>query len=491
MTKTLLEIRADLVQGKTSVRQVLEGYAKRAQETKPLNAFLIEPDLNALESEIANAQARMDAREARPLEGLPISVKDLFCTKGRRTTAGSNMLKTFVPPYESTVTQKMRDAGAIVWGKCAMDSFAMGSGTNSELQVANPLRRISKPDEPLIAGGSSSGPAVAVACGAAPASLGSDTGGSVRMPAALCGLVGMRPTYGRCSRWGMVGYASSLDQAGVFAHTVSDVALLMQNIMGHDPKDATSVDKPVPDLMAALLQDPKGIRVGIPIEYEALEALSPAVRSAWMDGIERLRQAGCEIKRVSVSNVEHALRCYYVIATSEASSNLARYNGIHSGTRIDAETLSDVYVKSRSAGFNDEVKRRILMGTYFLTERRQEEGYIYALRVRRLIQEGFQRAFDSVDVLLTPTTTDVAWPFNRKASVVETYEADILTVAAPLAGLGGIAVPCGVSDGLPIGLTIVGRAFEESTWIAAAKALEAPTPFLSRSDLCFFLKQNL
>jgi aspartyl-tRNA(Asn)/glutamyl-tRNA(Gln) amidotransferase subunit A len=474
---TLQQVRAGLQKKAFSLKDLWDSCYQRMVQKRPLNAFLREPDLDRLSPSLEKAQQAWTEGTARPLEGIPIAIKDLFCTQGIPTTAGSEILKTFVPPYESTVTQKLWDQGAVLWGKLAMDSFAMGSGTNSPLDVLSPWRSHDAPETPRIAGGSSSGSASAVASGAALAALGSDTGGSVRLPASFCGLSALRPTYGRCSRWGMVAFASSLDQAGAITRTLEDNALLSQIIMGHDPKDATSLPHAAPNLLASLHQDIRGLKIGIPEEYQVIP-MDPEIRSHWERAQDHLRTLGCEIVPVSLPHTRYALPCYYVVAPCEAFSNLSRYDGVHCGVRAplqSSDTLHDLYTQSRSQGFCEEVKRRIVMGAYFLSEKHQNTGYQHAQKVRHLVAQDFHQAFTSVDALLTPTTTTPAWSLHQEMSVVDTYNSDIFCVAPALAGLPALAFCTGLSqNGLPMGLQLIGKPLDESTLFKIASPLEQP-----------------
>ncbi len=414
-------------------------------------------------------------KQARPLEGIPLGIKDLFCTDGVRTTAGSHILGTFEPPYESTVTQNLWDAGAVMLGKLNMDEFAMGSSTETSYygQTVNPWRAKGS-DENLVPGGSSGGSSAAVAAGLCMAATASDTGGSIRQPAAFTGTVGIKPTYGRCSRYGMVAFASSLDQAGPITRSIKDAALMLQAMASYDLKDSTSVDRPLPDLEKALTQKFKGLKVGVPKEYR-VEGMSKEIDALWEKGIDIFRQAGAEIVDISLPHTHAALPAYYIVAPAEASSNLARYDGVRYGLRADGRDIVDMYEETRSHGFGAEVKRRILIGTYVLSAGYYDAYYLKAQKVRSLIKRDFDDAFDTVDVVLTPTTPTPAFGLGSKkdADPVEMYLNDIFTVTVNMAGLPGLSVPGGLSaEGLPLGLQIIGKPFDEATVLRAGQVIE-------------------
>ncbi|MDA8164067.1 MAG: Asp-tRNA(Asn)/Glu-tRNA(Gln) amidotransferase subunit GatA [Desulfobacteraceae bacterium] len=410
------------------------------------------------------------AGTAGPLCGLPISIKDVLCTRGLRTTCGSRILESFVPPYDATVVARLRAAGAVLVGKTNMDEFAMGS--SNESSAFGPARNPWQTSH--ICGGSSGGSAAAVAAGECLASIGTDTGGSIRQPASHCGVVGLKPTYGRVSRYGLVAFASSLDQAGPLTKTVEDAALLLGVIAGHDPKDSTSVDRPVPDYRAALTDGLKGLTLGIPKEYFA-QGLDPEVEAAVRHGIEVLREAGADTVDISLPHTEYGVAAYYLIAPAEASSNLARFDGVRYGLRDkEAGTLYDMYRRSRSRGFGSEVKRRIIIGTYALSSGYYDAYYRKASQVRALIGEDFRKAFARCDALVSPVSPIPAWKLGEKAAdPLSMYLTDVLTIPNNLAGLPGISVPCGFSGaGLPIGLQVQAAHFEEEKLLRIAANLE-------------------
>jgi aspartyl-tRNA(Asn)/glutamyl-tRNA(Gln) amidotransferase subunit A len=461
---SLAQVRDGLAKGAFSATELVSAYLARMAETKGLNAYITEtPDL-ALEQAKAADQRRL-AGTARPLEGVALAIKDNFCTKGVLTTAASHILDGFVPPYESTVTQKLWDAGAILLGKANMDEFAMGSTSATSYYGApkNPLKRPSDGAE-VVPGGSSGGSAAAVAALTCAAAIGSDTGGSIRQPASLCGVVGIKPTYGRCSRFGIIAYASSLDQAGPITRTVQDAAILLNTICGHDPKDSTSVPQPVPDFEALLNKGVKGLKIGIPKEYR-VEGMPKDVERVWADGIKRLEAAGATMVDVSLPHTKYALAAYYIIAMAEASSNLARYDGLRFGLRVPGKTLDDMYRKTRAAGFGPEVRRRILIGTFVLSAGYYDAYYAKAQKVRALIRNDFLEAFKQVDALLVPTSPVSAFPFGAHSEdPVAMWLVDIYTITVNLAGLPAISVPGGLADdGLPLGLQVIGKPFDEGT----------------------------
>ena len=440
-----------------------------AQDT--YNAYITKTPELTLEQAKASDKRRANGN-ARALDGIPLAIKDLFCTKGVRTTAGSKILENFVPTYESTVTQKLSDAGAVTLGKANLDEFAMGSDNTTSAfgDVINPH---SKGEQKLVAGGSSGGSAAAVAGNIAMGATGTDTGGSIRQPAAFCGVVGVKPTYGRCSRFGTIAFASSLDQAGVFGRSVEDSALLLQTISGHDANDSTSANKQVPDFSALLNQDIKGLRIGIPKEYR-VDGMPQEISALWEDGAAKLKAAGAQIVDVSLPHTKYALPAYYIIAPAEASSNLARYDGMRYGTRVDGVDLEDTYRQSREQGFGDEVKRRIMIGTYVLSAGYYDAYYTQAQKVRRLISQDFTNAFEKCDVLLTPTTPSAAFEAGElQDDPIQMYMNDVFTVPSSLAGLPAINVPFGASkEGLPLGLHIISKSWDEVTMFKAASALE-------------------
>ncbi|GBQ10606.1 Asp-tRNA(Asn)/Glu-tRNA(Gln) amidotransferase subunit GatA [Swaminathania salitolerans] len=431
------------------------------------------------------ADALLAEGDAPALCGLPLGVKDLFCTSGTKTTAASNILRDFVPPYESTVTSNLLADGAIFLGKTNLDEFAMGSTnmTSAFGPVTNPWRRAGS-DAKLVPGGSSGGSAAAVAAGLALGTTGTDTGGSIRQPAAYCGITGVKPTYGRCSRYGTIAFASSLDQAGPMARTLEDCAILLESMAGFDPRDSTSVDRPVPRYEDALERGAKGLRVGIPREYRT-DTLPEEIAALWDEGIAWLRDAGAEIVDVSLPHTKYGLPTYYIAALAEASSNLARYDGVRFGARVEADTLDELYEATRHAGFGEEVRRRILMGTYVLSSGYYDAYYLRAQKVRTLIQRDFLSAFETVDVLLTPTAPSAAFAHEeRPTDPVQIYLNDIFTVPASMAGVPALSLPAGLDrSGLPLGLQLIGRYFEEETLFAAGRVMEKAAGFTHRPAL--------
>ena len=480
---TLAAARDGLGAGAFSAVELTAAHIAALEAARPLNAFITETPERALAAAGAS-DARRAKGEAGALEGIPLAVKDLFCTRGVATSAGSHILDRFTPTYESTVTAKLWQAGAVMLGKTNMDEFAMGSSNETSYfgPVTNPWRRPGD-NRPLVPGGSSGGSAAAVAARATLGAIGTDTGGSIRQPAAFCGIVGLKPTYGRCSRWGIVAFASSLDQAGPLTRTVRDAAIMLGVMAGHDPRDSTSVDRPVPDYEAALTGDIRGLRVGIPAEYR-VEGMAGEIEELWQKGAEWLRQAGAEIVEVSLPHSRYALPAYYIVAPAEASSNLARYDGMRYGLRVGDGDLEALYEESRAAGFGAEVRRRVLIGTYVLSAGYYDAYYLKAQRIRTLIARDFQTAYEQVDVLLTPTAPSPAFGHGDKADdPIAMYMNDVFAVPASLAGLPGISVPAGLSaDGLPLGLQLLGRAFDEATVLRAAGALEAAAAFGARAE---------
>jgi aspartyl-tRNA(Asn)/glutamyl-tRNA(Gln) amidotransferase subunit A len=427
----------------------------------------------------ADVDAKRNAGESQgPLAGIPVAVKDVLCMKGQPATCASRMLKGFVPPYDATVIAKLKQAGVVVIGRTNMDEFAMGSsGENSAFgPTRNPW------DTERIPGGSSSGSAVAVAARMAPLSLGSDTGGSIRQPAGLCGIVGMKPTYGRVSRYGLIAYASSLDQVGPFATDVTGAALLLEAIAGHDPRDSTSVNKPVPEYSKTVDQPLVGLKIGVPVEHFA-EGLAPDVEKAVREALNVYKSLGAELKEVHLPHSKYAVATYYLIATSEASSNLARYDGVHYGHRAEKfDSLGEMYEASRGEGFGDEVKRRIMLGVFALSAGYADKYYTKALQVRRLIRGDFDKAFQDVDVIAGPVTPTAAFKLGEKTSdPLSMYLSDIYTISANLAGLPGMSIPCGfTAEGLPIGLQLQAAPFEEERLFRAARMYERETDWHTR-----------
>ena len=462
-----------------TAQELVGAHVTAAEAARPLNCFITETFEQAIE-DAKDSDARRQGNKALALDGIPIGMKDLFCTKGTQTTAASKILKGFVPPYESTVSQKLIDAGTISLGKLNLDEFAMGSsnGTSAFGGVINPWRSTSNPEKDLVPGGSSGGSSSAVAARIVMGATGTDTGGSIRQPAAFCGITGIKPTYGRCSRWGVVAFASSLDQPGPFGKDVRDCALLLGAMAGYDPKDSTSVNVEVPDYAAQLGKSLKGLKVGIPKEYR-VEGTNPEITAWWDKGIAMLKDAGAEIVDVSLPHTKYALQTYYVIAPAECSSNLARYDGVRFGLRVEGDNLIDTYEKTRAEGFGKEVKRRILIGTYVLSAGYYDAYYNQARRVRKLIWQDFINAYQHCDVLLTPTAPTAAFGIGENtADPVTMYLNDLFTIPASMAGMPGMSVPVGLNnDGLPIGLQLLGKPFEEATLLQVAHALEKAAAF--------------
>ncbi len=431
------------------------------------------------------ADAALARGEAENLTGIPLAIKDLFCTEGVRTTAGSRILAPFVPPYESTVTANLLRDGAVFLGKANLDEFAMGSSnmTSAFGPVTNPWMRYNDPS-PLVPGGSSGGSAAAVAARLALGATATDTGGSIRQPASFCGIAGIKPTYGRCSRWGIVAFASSLDQAGPVARTVEDCAILLGSMAGHDPKDSTSADRPVPDFAAACRRGVKGLRIGVPREYRS-DDMPPEIEALWQQGLAWLREAGAEIVDVSLPHTKYGLATYYIVAPAEASSNLARYDGVRFGARTEGADLTEMYENTRAAGFGAEVRRRILIGTYVLSAGYYDAYYLRAQKVRALILRDFIEVFARVDALLTPTAPSSAFAQGeRMDDPVKMYLNDVFTVPANMSGIPGLSVPAGLdAQGLPLGLQVLGKPFDEETVFAVGAALERAAGFVARPSL--------
>jgi aspartyl-tRNA(Asn)/glutamyl-tRNA(Gln) amidotransferase subunit A len=476
---TIAEARDGLKAGTFTAKELVEAHLAAMEAGRALNSFVTETPDRALAGAEA-ADKRLAAGEGRALEGVPLAIKDLFCTDGVMTTASSRILDGFTPPYESTVSQKLWDAGAVMLGKTNLDEFAMGSSnTTSHFgPVENPWRRAGD-NRPLVPGGSSGGSAAAVAARLCPGATGTDTGGSIRQPASFCGVVGLKPTYGRCSRWGIVAFASSLDQAGPITRTVRDSAILLTHMAGFDPKDSTSMERDVPDFEAAVEKPLGGLTVGIPAEYR-VEGMDPEIDALWQKGIEYLKDAGMAVKEISLPHTEYALPVYYILAPAEASSNLARYDGVRFGHRAEGGgDLLDMYESTRSEGFGAEVRRRIMIGTYVLSAGYYDAYYLKAQKVRTLIARDFEAAFTDVDAILTPTTPGAAFAIGEKEDdPIAMYLNDVFTVPASLAGLPGVSVPAGLDgDGLPLGLQLIGKPFDEETMIAAAAAIEARADF--------------
>jgi len=479
-------IRDGVRDGAFSAREVAEAFVARVAAAKPLNAFLVETPDHALRAADAADKARAAGETLKPLAGVPIGMKDLFCTKGVATTAASHILEGFTPPYESTVSQNLWDAGAGMLGKLNMDQFAMGSSNETSAfgNVISPWRRNDGGNAPLAPGGSSGGSSAAIAARLCPAATGTDTGGSIRQPAAFTGIAGIKPTYGRCSRWGVVAFASSLDQAGPMARDVRDCAIMLEAMAGFDAKDATSLDLPVPNWEANLSSELKGKRIGIPKEYR-VEGMPSEIEALWQQGIDWARDAGAEIVEVSLPHTKYALPAYYIIAPAEASSNLARYDGVRYGQRElpEGANLQDMYAATRAAGFGDEVKRRIMIGTYVLSAGYYDAYFTQASKVRTLIARNFEQAWESCDLLLTPTAPSAAFALGEKSDPLAMYLNDVFTVPSSLAGLPAMSVPGGLDkQGLPLGLQVIGKPLDEQGVLNAGLALEERAGFSARPE---------
>jgi aspartyl-tRNA(Asn)/glutamyl-tRNA(Gln) amidotransferase subunit A len=479
---SIAELREGMRGKSFSAREVAEAYNAAVAAARGLNAYTVETPEDAL----AAADAADSGKATGPLAGVPLGIKDLFATKGVDTTAGSRILKDFKPPYESSVVANLRKAGAGMLGKLNMDEFAMGSSneTSAYGPVISPWRKKDGSNSALTPGGSSGGSAAAVAAGIAPGVTGTDTGGSIRQPAAFTGICGIKPTYGRCSRWGIVSFASSLDQAGPMAKTVRDCAILLGAMAGFDPKDSTSLNEPVPDWEGGLSSDLKGKRVGIPKEYR-IDGVSDEINALWDKGIEWLKDAGATPVEISLPHTKYALPTYYIIAPAEASSNLARYDGVRYGCRVEGEkSLDDMYMATRAAGFGAEVKRRIMIGTYVLSAGFYDAYFTKAQRVRALIKQDFAKAFQQCDVILTPTAPSAAFGIGEKMSdPIAMYLNDVFAVPASLAGLPAMSVPGGLdSDGLPLGLHLIGPELDEQGVLNAALAIEERAGFTARAE---------
>ncbi|WP_283418835.1 Asp-tRNA(Asn)/Glu-tRNA(Gln) amidotransferase subunit GatA [Sphingopyxis sp. Geo48] len=483
---TVAQIRDGHRAGDFSAVEVAEAFNANVAGAKALNAFIVETPEHALAAAKA-ADADRSAGTLKPLSGVPIGMKDLFATNGVQTTAASHMLEGFVPRYESTVSQKLWDAGAGMLGKLNLDQFAMGSSNETSYfgNVISPWKRNDGGNAALAPGGSSGGSSSAIAARLCPAATGTDTGGSIRQPAAFTGISGIKPTYGRCSRWGIVAFASSLDQAGPMARDVRDCAIMLENMAGFDPKDATSLDMAVPNWEAALSSDLKGKTVGIPKEYR-LEGIDPDIDAMWDAGIAMLKDAGAEVVEISLPHTKYALPAYYIIAPAEASSNLARYDGVRYGLRDlpQGAGLQDMYAATRADGFGPEVKRRIMIGTYVLSAGFYDAYYTQAQKVRTLIARDFEQAFASCDVILAPTAPSAAFGLGEKTSdPLAMYLNDVFAVPASLAGLPAMSVPAALNrEGLPLGLQIIGKAFDEQGVLNAGLAIEERAGFTARVD---------
>mgnify|MGYP000442183114 CR=1 FL=1 len=460
---------------KISSKELVSFYLKEAESNKKLNAYISLNSENAIKS-AEESDKRIAKNQARPLEGVPLAIKDLFCTKDILTTAASKMLKNFKPTYESTVTKKLWDAGAILLGKTNLDEFAMGSSNETSFFGAS-INPWSKDNKQYVPGGSSGGSASAVSGNIAIAATGTDTGGSIRQPASYCGIVGLKPTYGRCSRWGIVSFASSLDQAGPMTKTVNDSALMLDVMAGHDKKDSTSADLEKTNFYKNL-KNSKKLKIGIPKQYKN-DQLSKEIVKFWELGIEFFKKNNCEIVEIDLPHTEYALATYYIISSAEASSNLARYDGIRYGLRKNSEDINDLYEQTRSDGFGDEVKRRIMIGTYVLSAGYYDAYYLKAQKVRSKIINDFNQAFEKVDVIFTPTAPSDAFEQGSKIDdPIQMYLNDVFTVPVSLAGLPAISVPIGLSsNNLPLGFQIIGKRFDEDSVLSAAKIIEENANF--------------
>lgn len=475
---TISESLEKLKNKEISPVELTKAYVEKMEENKKLNAYVTSTAEQALEQAKESEQRYLNGTN-RPLEGIALGVKDLFCTKGVRTTACSKILNNFVPQYESTVTQNLLDNGALFLGKLNLDEFAMGGSNETSYfgPVVNPWSK----DVSLVAGGSSGGSAAAVAGKMCAGATGTDTGGSIRQPSAFCGVTGIKPTYGRCSRYGTIAFASSLDQAGPICKDVKDCALLLNSMASYDEKDATSSKVAVPDFTSFVGQDIKGLKVGIPQEYRQ-DGMNEEIVAYWDKAIEMLKERGAEVVSVSLPHTKYALPAYYVIAPAEASSNLARYDGVRYGNRVAGNGLDDLYLNTRTEGFGKEVKRRILIGTYVLSAGYYDAYYLKAQKVRRLVKNDFDEAFKNCDVILAPTSPIEAFPIGDKKMLenpINMYLNDVFTVSVNLAGLPALSLPIGLSkNGLPLGMQLIGKAFDEGTIFKTAYQLETDAKFV-------------
>jgi aspartyl-tRNA(Asn)/glutamyl-tRNA(Gln) amidotransferase subunit A len=472
LQRPIHELTAAYRRGETTPSAVTEAYLARIEKLDGrIGAYITVTTEEARATAAAADRRYRDGTPLGPLDGVPLSIKDVFCTSGVRTTCGSRILERFVPPYDATLVERLAAAGAVMLGKGNLDEFAMGSSTeHSAFHVTrNPW------DLSRVPGGSSGGPAAAVAGGLAAGGFGTDTGGSIRQPAAFCGVVGLKPTYGRISRYGLIAFASSLDHPGPFGRDVTDAALLLAAAAGHDPLDATSIDAPVPDYTADLPRGVRGLRLGVPDEY-FIAGMDPEVERAVRAAIEVLEGLGAGVERVSLPATPYALATYYVIAPAEASSNLARYDGVKYGLRVDGRDLVDMESRTRAAGFGAEVKRRVMLGTYVLSAGYYDAYYGKAQKVRTLVRRDFDAAFGRVDLVVAPTTPNVAFVHGDKEDPVAMYLNDVFTIPADMAGVPAVSVPCGfTAAGLPIGLQLIGRTLDEATVLRAAYAYEQAT----------------
>jgi len=481
---SISDMRDGMGRGDFSAVDLVDAHISATESVRQLGGYITETPELARKMALAS-DARRAKKKIGALEGIPLAIKDVFCTKDVPTTAASRMLDGFIPTYESSVTANIWQAGAVMMGKSNMDEFAMGSSNITSYfgPAQNPWSHVDH-DGPLAPGGSSGGSAALVGSRAIPAALGTDTGGSIRQPAAFCGVVGMKPTYGRCSRWGIVAFASSLDQAGPITRNVRDSAILLGVMAGHDPKDSTSVNVEVPDYEADLTRDIQGLRVGIPAEY-TIENMPTEIKKLWDEGANWLAESGAIIIDISLPYTKYALPTYYIIAPAEASSNLARYDGVKYGLRLPADELEAQYERTRGAGFGPEVKRRIMIGTYVLSAGYYDAYYLRAQRVRSLIFKDFEQAFQDVDVILTPTAPDEAFSLGDKVDdPVSMYLNDVFTVPSSLAGLPAISLPAGFSsNGLPLGLQLIAPPFRESVLFSAGTKLESCAKFVTKPNI--------
>ncbi len=483
---TLAEARDGLAKGDFTSRELTEQHLKAMAQGRELNSFIVETaDIALVMADKADAMIK--AGNATGMTGIPIAVKDLYCTKDVHSCSASHILNGYKPKYESTVTENLWRDGAVMLGKTNMDEFAMGSSNETSYYgpVKNPWRAIGDDGEvenkDYVPGGSSGGSVAAVAADLAIASTGTDTGGSIRQPAAFTGLVGMKPTYGRCSRWGMIAFASSLDQAGPITKTVRDAAIMMESMASYDVKDSTSVERTVPNYEHALTGDIRGLKIGIPKEYH-MDGMPEEIEKLWQQGIAWMKAAGAEIIDISLPHTKYALPTYYIVAPAEASSNLARYDGVKYGLRVEGDSLDGMYKNTRAEGFGQEVKRRILIGTYVLSAGYYDAYYLKAQKVRTLIAQDFAKVYEKVDVILTPTAPSAAFAMGEKSDdPIAMYLNDIFTVPASLAGLPAISVPAGLSkEAMPLGLQIIGKAFDEETILRVAHVLEHTAGFTAK-----------
>ena len=481
---TIAQAASALAAGDLSSVELTEASIAAMTAARNLNAFITETPELALERAAESDVRRGHGESAGPMDGIPIAVKDLCCTEGVLTTAASHILDGFVPPYESTVTANLRSAGAVMIGKTNLDEFAMGSAnvTSYYGPVKNPWRAADGKDR--VPGGSSGGSAAAVSARICAGATGTDTGGSIRQPGAFCGIVGMKPTYGRCSRWGVVAFSSSLDQPGPMARTVKDSAIMLTAMAGHDPKDSTSARVDTPDFAAAMTGDIRGLKVGVPAEYR-IDGTPAEIDAMWHQGEKWLRDAGAECVPISLPHTKYALPTYYIVAPAEASSNLARYDGVRYGLRMPGASLDEMYANTRGAGFGSEVRRRVLIGTYVLSAGYYDAYYVKAQKLRTLIAQDFKMAFKQVDVILTPTAPSSAFVIGERLDdPIAMYLNDVFTVPASIAGLPGISVPAALDQsGLPLGLHLIARPFDEATLFRAAHALEQAANFTARPVL--------